>query len=166
MKIFSALIVLLFFLSNCEHNNVKHDNAVVSKYIEIRHSGLQEKYIRPLIISTEKAPLDVDRSDISFLDPKKPLTPELKEAYLNANYCFVITDTVTYQLIIDFFNENQYLFTDDPLITTDYSIVVNGKEYGIHSKILFFLRLPEYLQTKKGDKLLVRKIYEYSEYDF
>jgi hypothetical protein len=159
-------------LNNCKHDSVKHDtieygNIGLKKFIEIRHTGLQEKSIKPLIISTERVCFEVKRSDVAFLDPKKPLTPEIKESYLNAYYDFAITDTITYRSIINFVNENQNLFTNGINNNygdyADYSIAINGKKYEIFykSKDLFFLKLRVYLQINNGDKALIKKLKDY-----
>ncbi|WP_201987366.1 hypothetical protein [Hymenobacter rubidus] len=172
MKSFLVFTVLLFLLSNCEQDTVKHDaikpgNVVLSEYIEIRHTGMEDKPVKPIIISTRKIYLEVNKSDIVFLGSKKPLTPELKEAYLNLHYDFVITDKLTYQAIIDFVDTHQEFFTNDVLRNHgdygDYAIIINGRTYNIFYKFRqwFFLNLTGRLQIKKGDEALIRKLGDY-----
>ncbi|MDP9077640.1 MAG: hypothetical protein M3O71_09485 [Bacteroidota bacterium] len=66
----------------------------MTDYIEIKHIGREEKPIKTLITSTE----EVDKEAfVVSMNINKNFTSEQKDAILNMQYSFLITDNPTYQ---------------------------------------------------------------------
>jgi len=156
MKTIATFIILIFLSSNIQKKQIGKTG-----FIEIRHSGIEEKPIKALIISTRK--ITAEELGESF-DSTKFVTVEQKKAFLSLRYNFSVTDHKTYQSIIDFVNNNQSFFTNSVNRNhgdyKDYSINVNGKVYNIfyRSKDEFFNSLIKYIQLKKGDKFLIANL--------
>jgi hypothetical protein len=158
MKNLITFMILLLSCSNIPQNHTMTD------YIEIKHTGREEKPIKTLIISTK----EVDKEAFMLsMNIKKTLTSEQKAAILNMQYSFLIIDDTTYQSIIDFCKNNQHFFTNTINKNhgdyMDYSIMVRGNVYNIFYKLKdqFFNKLAGYIQTKKGDKSLTQKLSTY-----
>jgi len=163
MKTFLTLLILI--LSSV---NIQKSFSDTNDFIEIKHTGMEEKHIRSLIISIKKINIEPDENSLlAGFTNVRSLTAEQKDAILNLQYDFVITNITTYQLLIDFVNRNQFFFTDsinkNHGDNMDYSITVKGKVYNIFykSKNLFFSNLINYLRVKKGDKALIEKLSKY-----
>ena len=156
------LILLLPFSASPKKESAMTD------FIEIKHTGMEEKPIKTLVISTKRINLKCYEDDLkSDLNSKKPLTNEQKEAILNIRYKFIITDDKTYQAIIDFVINNQFFFTNNTHRNhgdfRDFSIKIRGEIYNIYFRLKqqFFSKLKANIREHQGDESLIKELSKY-----
>jgi len=140
-----------------------------SRYIEFLHSGIEDKHIRPVIISTTKIdmPLTADElKHLKYLLKKPVVTKKEREDYLSSMYKLMKTDEKTYLTILNFIRGNNELFTNKLNKNNgefeNYTIITEGKRYSIFYKFKykFFNELEKYLKVKNCDKKVINAINE------
>jgi hypothetical protein len=138
-----------------------------SKYIEFLHTGMEDKYARPVIISTTKLNIsltDDESKHIRYLLKKTTITKEEEKEYLNSLYRVIKTDRITYLILLDFIKSHKELYTNKLKKNNgefeDYTIIAEGVTYPIYYKFKykFFNALIMYLNVKNCDKNIINAI--------
>jgi hypothetical protein len=136
--------LLTFMILLLSATNFPGNRPDMTEVIEIEHTGMEDKPIKTLNISTKKVNAKIGQDEFHFT--------------------FAVTNAVTYQAIIDFVKNNQRFFTNDTNKNhgdyDDYAITVKGKVYNIFYKLKdqFFSNLILYIKAKKEDKSLIEKL--------
>ena len=159
-----SLILVLLLLSLTSYQQQSNNS---SKYIEFSHTGIEDKYERPLLISLTKLDISLTNDELKRLRHllgKSVITKKEKEEYLRSIYQFIITDKITYLAVLNFISTHKELYTNKLNKNNgefeDYEIKAEGQKYSIFYKFTykFFKELVVYLQEKNRDKKLINAI--------
>ena len=159
-------IVVLSLMWSINYKQQVNDS---SKYIEFLHTGIEDKYARPVIISTTKLSISLTNNEskqIRYILKKPTITKKEKEEYLNSLYRVIKTDRITYLTVLDFIKSHNKLYTNKLNKNNgefeDYTIIAEELKYSIYYefKYKFFNELKMYLKVKNCDKNVINAISE------
>jgi len=138
MKYFILSIVIL--LSSCKETG----NGNNLEYIKFTHTGMTNRIINPLYISTK--PLNIKLNDREIADLNKVLrhtgkiiTQKNSENYINFYYSLVVTDEKMLSAVYNFILTHRNYYTEDKQQDSSnnesYIIDIPGKEFRLYYKV-------------------------------
>lgn len=140
------------------------------QYIEIKHVGIEQKFIKPLFVCTKALNIEVKGEDVVINNQKTgQLTERDKMIFSNGDYSTLIIDEKTFQKLFTFIEQySQFVKNHEDKKSVNYSIIFNGEKFDISYRQThaFFSDLAKSLKTGNYEKDSVNALVSYFNSNF
>ena len=156
---------MILFFSLCVDQSQPPRNR--KDIIEFSHVGSDSKYIPPLLLSTNKIDIQLRPDQVAELkDMQLHSMPMTKELYTQSRYDIIITDTLTYNNVLHFIQNNEQYYTNELHENGEgrfIIIVENGRIHNLYHNLVnsFFSDLKKYLTFKSCDSKAAEAVANY-----